>query len=168
MQRSCALRQQIAYCLIIQKISIVSMTRHNFSQVAFKRVLCVMNAFVVLFIANFARIICPGKSAARINLIARTVFRSFGITRLSFSIVKLKQNNNHTLICPNFHYFPMILTSLERKNSSGLNPFVHCLKHFKILSFRGNTDKHRVQFRCILLFVYSKHRAVQRMCICPM
>ena len=36
-------------------------------------------------IANFARFICPGKSGARIYLPARTVFRSFDITRLSLS-----------------------------------------------------------------------------------
>ena len=31
------------------------------------------------FIANFARIVCPGKPAARINLVAWTSFRSFDI-----------------------------------------------------------------------------------------
>ena len=45
----------------------------------------VCTVYVKLNIANFARIICPGYTGARINLLARTVFRSFDITRLSLS-----------------------------------------------------------------------------------
>ena len=37
------------------------------------------------------------------------------------------------------------------------------MEHFKKLCFRSNTDTHREQFRCILLHVYSKRRAVQEL-----
>ena len=40
--------------------------------------------FQIIIIANFARIICPGQTGAR-GLLARTVFRSFDISRLSLS-----------------------------------------------------------------------------------
>ena len=56
-----------------------------------------------LFIANFARIICPGLSGAQINLLARTVFRSFDITRLSLSNkIKKKQKTYLTSYLPEF------------------------------------------------------------------
>ena len=46
----------------------------------------------------------------------------------------------------------MILTSLE-KNEMWLES-VCTLNHFKKLCFRSNTDKHREQFRCILLYMF--------------
>ena len=67
-------------------------------------------------IANFARIICPGQTGARIYLLTRTVFHSFDITRLSLSNKIKKITIIDVLFAPiSFHYFSMILISLDRR-----------------------------------------------------
>ena len=86
-----------------------------------------------LFIAKFARIICPGWSGARINLLARTEFRSFDITRLSLSN-KIKKITLFDVLFARF-FFPLFLSDFDifRKKKTymaGIR-FAHVLEHFK-------------------------------------
>ena len=85
-------------------------------------------------ITNFARIIWPGKPAVRINLLARTVFRSFDITRLSISNKKLKNNHKRRIICPNF--FPLFLNDFDivRKKEK----YVACIRLYTFWSTLRN------------------------------
>ena len=118
----------------------------------------------------------PGKLAERINLLARTGFRSFDITRVSFNNeiiiikTKTKQKKQHRkhLLCPNFFSLFLSDFAIFRKEKTyiagiRLHIFWGIWRNYVLEAIQTRTVSNFGAF----YYVLSKRRAVQRTWICP-